>query len=80
MAYQLIRVPQDCAGRYAGLTWSELVAVAESGTDGLLLTHASEYPKNYFNHITKPDGFAYFREGDRRGLLEGRASLFFQGF
>lgn len=72
--YKLVHVPRAHYGKYVGLfnakemDFAGLVAAAERGDDGLSVTDSDNF------------GGAFFREGDSGGMLEGRASLFFQGW
>lgn len=66
--HRLIVVPRAHYAKYHPLPYAEVLAAAERGDDGLTVTNSKDY------------GAAYFREGDKGGMLEGRASLFFQGW
>jgi len=66
--HQLVRIPRAVYAKYHQLPWAELKAAAERGDDGLALSDSDSY------------GFAWMREGDKGGMLEGKSSLFCQGW
>lgn len=66
--HRLVVVPRAHYGKYLALPFADLLAAAERGEDGLRIAGSNDY------------GDAYFREGDRGGMLEGKSSLYFQGW
>lgn len=66
--HTLVIVPRAHFGKYHQMPFADLLAAAERGEDGLTVSDAHSY------------GSAFFREGDKGGPLEGKSSLYFQGW
>lgn len=64
----LVEVPRAVLTKYRDYSWAALLEAAERGDDGLSVTDSKKF------------GVSYFREGDKGGLLEGKPSLFCQGW
>lgn len=66
--HRLVVIPRAHIGKYRDMSFAELEQAAERGDDGLRFSDSSNY------------GEAYYRAGDPGGMLEGRPSLYFQGW